>query len=125
MFELCIKKALIAQHALIGGDWGKENFPHSHAYVLEVLCRGKSLDRHNYLLDIVDLQKAIDALVDRYSDKMLNDLPEFKDTNPSLELFARVLHDRIKPDLQRLGVSSFTIKLWENESCWASYSAPE
>ena len=41
MYTLAVKRNFIAQHFLIGGDWGEENYLHSHHYVLEVLLEGR------------------------------------------------------------------------------------
>ena len=84
MYSVAVKREFVAQHFLIGGDWGAENDWHSHHYQIEVQLRGPTLDRHGYLVDIVDINAHLEALVGRYRDKTLNDLPEFKDLNPSL-----------------------------------------
>ena len=91
MYTLAIRRDFIARHYLIGGDWGPENFPNSHHYVLELQLEGSELDEHGYLVDIVDVEKVIGELVSHFAERMLNDLPEFKDLNPSLEHFARIL----------------------------------
>ena len=41
MYRLAVTRDFVAQHYLIGGDWGEENFKHSHSYKVEVLLRGK------------------------------------------------------------------------------------
>src|SRR5918993_508802 len=53
MYTLGIKRNFIARHFLVGGDWGAENLPNSHHYVLELQLTGKELDQHGYLVDIV------------------------------------------------------------------------
>ena len=121
MYRLGVRKNFIAQHFLIGGDWGAENSRHSHAYTIEVICGARETDRHNYLIDIVDLEKAMNEVIGRFSDRLLNDLPEFNKTNPSLELFAKVIHGALQPAVTALKVESFTVTLWENDSCWAAY----
>ena len=52
MYTVGLLRAFVAQHRLIGGDWGKENQRHSHPYRLEVVFEGDSLDEHGYLIDI-------------------------------------------------------------------------
>ena len=44
MYQLALTRDFVAQHYLIGGDWGAENLKHSHAYKVEVLLgqSGKS-----------------------------------------------------------------------------------
>lgn len=122
MYRLAVTRDFIAQHSLIGGDWGAENRKHSHHYRLEILLRGKTLDRHGYLADIVEVERAIEATLFRYRDRTLNELEAFADLNPSLERFAKVLHDELNPVLASDGLT-LTLKLWENERDWAGYGS--
>ena len=91
MYTLGVRRDFIARHFLIGGDWGPENFPNSHHYVLELQLEGRQLDQHGYLVDIVDVEKHLDEIVNYYKEQMLNDKPEFAGLNPSIEHFARIL----------------------------------
>jgi 6-pyruvoyltetrahydropterin/6-carboxytetrahydropterin synthase len=91
MYTLAVQRDFVAQHFLIGGDWGAENDWHSHHYRLEVILEGAELDRHGYLVDIVDVESNLEALVDHYRDKTLNELPEFEGLNPSIEHFTRIV----------------------------------
>jgi 6-pyruvoyltetrahydropterin/6-carboxytetrahydropterin synthase len=120
MYRLAVTREFIAQHYLIGGDWGAENRKHSHAYRLQVRLSGERLDQHGYLADIVALERAIEATLAGFRDRTLNDLPPFADLNPSLERFARVLWQALQAQLQADGVS-LSVRLWENERDWASY----
>ena len=77
-----VRRDFIARHFLIGGDWGPENFPNSHHYVLELQLQAAELDGHGYLVDIVEVSNHLDELIAYYGEKMLNDLPEFEGLNP-------------------------------------------
>ncbi|HEY0715139.1 MAG TPA: 6-carboxytetrahydropterin synthase [Polyangia bacterium] len=118
-FTVAVLRDFVAQHFLIGGDWGRENQLHSHHYKLEAIFEGEGLDRHNYLLDIAVVEEHLTALVERYRDKTLNNLPEFEGQNPSLELFARVLNDGLRRGLSPEGLTALSIKLWEHEQAYA------
>jgi 6-pyruvoyltetrahydropterin/6-carboxytetrahydropterin synthase len=87
MYTLAVQRDFVAQHFLIGGDWGAENFWHSHHYRLELILEGTSLTPQGYLVDIVAVETQLEALVSRYKDKTLNALPElpaFNSPRPSL-----------------------------------------
>ena len=120
MYQLAVTRDFVAQHYLIGGDWGAENFKHSHAYRIEVLLAGPTLDQHGYLVDIVELNRALTDIIVRFRDHTLNDLEPFSGVNPSLERFARVLHGELRARLTAQNLL-LNVKLWENERDWAAY----
>ena len=121
MYSLGIKRDFIARHFLIGGDWGAENLPNSHHYVLELQLAGNELDQHGYLVDIVDVGKHLDEIVNYYQEQMLNDKPEFAGLNPSIEHFARILATTLSELIQAENINELKVVLWENESAWAAY----
>ena len=121
MYTLGVKRDFIARHYLIGGDWGPENYPNSHHYVLELRMEGRELDQHGYLVDIVDVEKHLDEIVNYYKDQMLNDKPEFAGLNPSIEHFSRILTMSLSERIQAENINSIKVVLWENESAWAAY----
>ncbi len=121
MYQVAVKRDFIAQHFLIGGDWGAENQPHSHHYALELTLEGAGLDQHGYLVDIVEIEQALEALVGRYRDHMLNEMPEFSGLNPSIERFARILGDGMLAAGAPPNLTALTVKVWENDIAWASF----
>jgi len=121
MYTLCLQKTFIASHFLFGGDWGDENRPHAHPYRVEVRLSSKALDSNGYLADLAILDPIMDACAGHYRDRLLNELPEFDQINPSIEHLARCFCDNF---LQRLGSHRFSaveIRIWENDAAWASY----
>ncbi len=120
MYQLAICRDFIAQHYLVGGDWGAENQRHSHHYRIEIRIEHDRLDNHGYLVDIVDLENALSAVIERFKDFTLNDLSEFEGLNPSLEHFARIIYEGLQSRLD-FSEQKLTVKLWENERDWAAY----
>lgn len=123
MYQVAIRKELVAFHKLFGGDWGKENERHSHDYVVEVIVEGPGLDHHGYLFDISVMRVALDALCAKYEGKMLNDFDELRDLNPSVERFAKVIAEQLR-GATPAGISTLTIKIWEDKDAWASFRLP-
>lgn len=121
MYKVAVKRDFVAQHFLIGGDWGAENEWHSHHYYVEVQLEGAELDRHGYLVDIVDIEANLERLVAYYRDKTLNDLPEFAGLNPSIEHFARIFCQAMAERIQAPNLNAIAVQMWENEIAWASY----
>jgi 6-pyruvoyltetrahydropterin/6-carboxytetrahydropterin synthase len=121
MYTVAVARDFVAQHYLIGGDWGAENERHSHHYRLEVRLDGATLDRHGYLVDIVDIERRLDEIVAAYRDRTLNDLPQFAGLNPSIEHFARIVCEALDAGIAAPNLSAVTAVLWENEIAWAAY----
>jgi 6-pyruvoyltetrahydropterin/6-carboxytetrahydropterin synthase len=121
MYTVAVRRDFVAQHYLIGGDWGAENEWHSHHYQVEVQLEGVMLDQHGYLVDIVDIEANLDALVATFRDKTLNELPEFAGLNPSIEHFSRIFCRALSGRLHVANISAITVQLWENNIAWASY----
>ena len=121
LFTLSVQRDFIAQHYLIGGDWGAENDLHSHNYRAELYLRGKELDKHGYLVDIVRVEELLEAEIKNCENTTLNDLPEFEEINPSLEHFSRILCLKLGEHFRDLGLDSVEVRLWENKEAWASY----
>lgn len=122
MYKLNIKEDFVAQHYLTTPGCGAENEWHSHHFEVEVTLEGSELNEHGYLLDIVELESALGDLLDRYRDATLNDLPEFSGMNPSIEHFARIFWSRLHDRLPTGEIEGMTVRIWEDESAWASYS---
>ena len=121
MFTLGIERRFIARHRMVGGDWGPENELHSHPYRLEVAVEGETLDRHGFLVDLVDLDRRLDGLIDQYRERILNELPAFAGLNPSLENFARILCTSLVAETKAAGFGAVTVRLWESDSAWAAF----
>ncbi len=121
MYQVSVQRKFISNHFLIGGDWGRENQIHAHPFQLELILSGESLNPHNYLVDIVEIEAMLDAAVDHFRDKVLNELPEFEGHNPSLERFSRILCDRFKGQITAENITRVRVVLWENDDAWAAF----
>jgi 6-pyruvoyltetrahydropterin/6-carboxytetrahydropterin synthase len=121
MYTVSVKRDFTAYHYLVGGNWGPENDRHAHHYYVEVELRGRNLDRHGYLVDIVEIERIFDTLIKTYAKKTLNELPEFKNINPSIENFSRILCQGFIKHITAKNIKVITVKIWENEIACASY----
>lgn len=121
MYTLALQSDFIASHYLIGGEWGAENDLHAHHYRIQAILQAADLDVHGYLVDIVDLKRALDGGIAHFKDKTLNDLAEFTGKNPSVERLARCFWDLLIARLDTRLPEVLEIRIWENETAWASY----
>ena len=120
MYEVGLKRHFIARHVIPDGPHG-EREPHSHEYVVEARLEGGGLDAKGYVFDIVELKHAMDATLEKYSDQFLNNLPDFKGVNPSMENLARVLLNDIRARIRPGNLKAMEIKIWESPTAWAAF----
>lgn len=122
MYELAIKRDFVAQHYLTSQPGGSaEHARHSHHYAVELRLEGAALDHDGYLVDILAVAACLDAVINDYRDRTLNDLPEFAGLNPSLEHFCRILAVRLNDCIRAPNVALLTVRLWETPAAWAAY----
>ncbi|MGB3211758.1 MAG: 6-carboxytetrahydropterin synthase [Desulforhopalus sp.] len=123
MYSLGVRREFTARHYLTGGDWGEENIEHSHSYRLELVLRKKTLDRHGFLVDIVEVERHMDEITDEFQGKVLNTLPAFEDKNPSIERLATLIHDLLKTRFHSFRLEDLTVTIREDDIAWTSYHA--
>lgn len=124
MYTLEVRRDFVAQHYLIGDDFGPENDRHSHHYLLELHLWGEQLDEFGYLVDITEVERVLDATVAWYRDNTLNDLEEFAGLNPSIEHFCRIVWQRLRDQLPLDRLDGMEVRMWENEIARAGYKEP-
>lgn len=123
MYSLGMRREFSARHYLIGGDWGEENIEHAHRYQLELILEKKELDRHGFLVDIVEVELHLKEAIANIEGKTLNNLETFHGGNPSIERLAKIFHDIFMERLASFDLSSITITIWEDDIAWTSYRA--
>lgn len=120
MYTVTVSRSFPARHVLTVPDPGPEGDLHAHHYEAVVRLSGDSLDEYGYLVNIDDVEAALDTLEDRYRDVTLNDLPEFEG-NPSVERFARQFCERLLGELDAPNVDRVRVTMWEGETAAGSF----
>ena len=123
MYTLGVRRTFSARHYLVGGDWGEENSEHSHNYQLELVIEKEELDRHGFLVDIVEVEHHLDVVTADFQDQTLNTLAAFAGINPSIERLATVIHDIFRERLHSFRLEALTVTIWEDDIAWTSYRA--
>jgi 6-pyruvoyltetrahydropterin/6-carboxytetrahydropterin synthase len=121
MYSLGVRRLFTARHYLIGGDWGEENIEHPHHYRLELVLEAETLDRHGFLVDIVEAEGHLDEVVAGFQGKVLNRLAAFAGLNPSIERLANVLHAAFRERFAHLRLAALAVTIWEDDIAWTSY----
>lgn len=124
MYAVTVRDRFIAQYYLTVPNAGPEGEPHSREYTVELTFEGAELDEYGYLFDIDAAKAALEGIKDRYTDQLVNDLPEFENTNPSVERFCREIASRVAESMDIESVDTIArlrVTLHEDETAWAAY----
>ena len=88
MFELTVKSEFEAAHQINGYN-GKCQRLHGHNWTVEVIVNGNELDELGMLIDFKILKAELNRVLDELDHRYLNDLPMFKNVNPTAENLAQ------------------------------------
>jgi 6-pyruvoyltetrahydropterin/6-carboxytetrahydropterin synthase len=124
VYYLTVKTEFAAAHQLRGYRGKCENL-HGHNWKVDVVVKGRVLDKVGMLVDFVEVKAILRGLVDEQLDhRNLNDLEPFTTVNPSAENIARFLYEGLGKRLPA-GVSVDRITVFETDRCGATYAADE
>jgi len=116
MFTLTVESSFSSAHALRGYSGPCENL-HGHTWKVEIAIVGEKLNEIGILVDFKDVKTKLNKIIDRFDHQNLNDLPEFKTTNPSCENISKIIFEQLKPSLPELQ----KVTVWESPTTSASY----
>ncbi|QYJ15633.1 hypothetical protein Rxycam_01458 [Rubrobacter xylanophilus DSM 9941] len=119
MYEICVAASFEAAHRLAEG-FGPASRLHGHTYRLEVVVRGERLGEDGTLYDIGALREAVDALVDSLHYRNLDEVPGLSGSNTTAEVVASHCWESLAPGLAGRGLSSLTVRVWENPDVYAA-----
>ena len=98
MYELRIDRTLKLTHALRLYD-GIVEPVHEHQWRVSAVVTSGELDQIGAVMDFNELARIIDAVCAPLQGRLLNDLPMFKEKNPSSEHVADYVFESIAPHL--------------------------
>lgn len=120
IFEVYIKTHFSAAHSLEGypGDCARI---HGHNWIIEVFVRCKKLNEIGIGIDFRDIKKGVKDVLRDVDHFNLNDLPAFKEINPSSENIAKYLYKELSRKLNSEYVKISKVKVSETPGAGAFY----
>lgn len=100
---------------------GKCENLHGHNWKVEVVLRGKKLDESGILLDFGELKALTRQILSELDHRYLNDIPFFRDKNPSSENIARFLFQRLSERLDGDDLWLYRVSAWESADACATF----
>ncbi len=119
MFEIGIVEEFEAVLSL-EGDFGLATRLHGHAYKVQVVVQGDTLDETGVLYDISKLRDGLKDILSHLHYQNLNELDEFRDLNPTVENVSKYIYERMDLALGG-GVGGLKVTVWESATAFSSY----
>jgi 6-pyruvoyltetrahydropterin/6-carboxytetrahydropterin synthase len=120
IFEVYVKSHFSAAHRLVGypGDCARV---HGHNWIIEVFVQCTDLDNIGIAVDFRDIKAALKTVLSDLDHSDLNDLPEFRDINPTSENIARFLYGKLSQKLNAPQIRVSKVKVSETPGAGAFY----
>jgi 6-pyruvoyltetrahydropterin/6-carboxytetrahydropterin synthase len=119
MYRLMVTGRFAAAHSLRNFK-GRCEALHGHNWNVEVVVQGEKLDQADLLMDFGELKKLMNQALDKLDHCHLNEVPPFDQVNPSSELIAKHLYERISQGLPA-HVAMHSVSAWESDDSRATY----
>lgn len=120
MFDVEIRRTFSAAHQLRGYDGDCRNL-HGHNYNVIAVVRTDKLNDIGIALDFKRLKAALDSILAAYDHKNLSELPEYAEVNPTSEVMAMHIHQRLSALLNDDAVTVRSIRVEESANSAVTY----
>lgn len=117
MYTIEVFLSFSSAHRLRGYKGKCENI-HGHNWKVGVAVSSNTLNKIGIVTDFKDVKKQLKDILDDMDHKDLNELPYFKNVNPTSENIAKFVFSELKKN--KLLVSS--VSVWETDNSRATYS---
>jgi 6-pyruvoyltetrahydropterin/6-carboxytetrahydropterin synthase len=119
-FEVHVKTRFSAAHSLRGypGDCARI---HGHNWTVEAFVKCKELDKIGIGIDFKDIEQAVNEVLHGLDHFSLNDLPAFKEVNPTSENIAKFIYTELGKKLNSNSVQVSKVKVSETPEAGATY----
>ena len=119
MYEIIVDGSFSATHALRMPGGGTEPL-HGHDWKVSVCLARDRLDDSGFVADFGDVQRALTKLTDELHHTCLNDHALFSGSNPTTEVVARVVFERLR-DNSSWSDELLSVSITEAPGCRARY----
>ncbi|MFC1573550.1 6-carboxytetrahydropterin synthase QueD [Candidatus Latescibacterota bacterium] len=120
MFELTVDSQFSAAHFLKGyeGDCARM---HGHTWKVSVTVSAIKTDETGMCIDFKNIAAHLDAIVDRFDHRNLNELEFFRDKNPTAENLAKLLYEVLSKKIKDDNVSVRSVTVHESDRYRVTY----
>ncbi len=119
-FEIKVLSNFAAAHNLREFRGKCENL-HGHNWKVEVVLRGKVLQKNGVLVDFGEVKAEIRSVLEEMDHRYLNEIPFFSTNNPSSENITRFLFAKLSAKFDSGDRRLYSVTAWESEDACATY----
>jgi 6-pyruvoyltetrahydropterin/6-carboxytetrahydropterin synthase len=120
VYELTVESRFAAAHQLRNYKGLCENL-HGHNWKVQVTVTADALNEIGLGIDFKEIKEVLHQVLKELDHRFLNDLPMFQTDNPSSELIARWIFERLSERLDQGHVRVARVTTWESEEACATY----
>ena len=121
MYELTVKAEFEAAH-FIKNYPGKCARLHGHNWIVEAIAKGGELNELGILIDFKILKAELNKVLDEFDHQYLNELKIFAKKNPTAEILAKVIFEKLSASEIFSGKNKLTaIKVYETPKSCVTY----
>lgn len=118
MYQLTIRDHIASAHFLRGYEGPCKNL-HGHTWHIEVTIESDQVDQIGIVMDFRLMKQKLKDFLTPLDHVCLNDLPYFKEVNPSTENIARYVYQGFAK--QCLPFRLRKVQVWESETASVTY----
>ncbi len=120
MYEVTIETGFSAAHFLRNYE-GKCEKLHGHNWKVQITVSAGKLDEKGLAIDFRNLREIANKFIEKFDHANLNDLPEFREQNPTTENIARIIFEKFEDAINGELVQVKEVRVGESDGNWASY----
>ncbi len=121
MYKLSVTESFSAAHRLCGYAGPCSNL-HGHNWKVRVGLQAGKLDPIGMAMDFGVIKKHLQAILDELDHAYLNDLPDFREANPTSENLAKYIFERLDAALAGSSASVCEVEICESERSSVIYT---
>lgn len=118
MFKICVESEFCAAHKLNNYLGACENL-HGHNFKVEAIVKCKNLNQTYIGIDFKELKASLKDILSTLDHKYLNEIEYFSKTNPTSEMIAKYIFEKLKPSIKDCNL--YSVSVYETPTSKATY----
>ncbi len=120
MYEIDIERNFSAAHSLKGYQ-GNCSSLHGHNWKVQAVVKAERLDQIGIAVDFRKLKEELDGILEELDHCNLSDLEYFVDSNPTSEVIARLIFEKLSDKIDDGNVTVARVRVCESPGSGATY----